>query len=107
MPPWTSGQVPEAERLMREHLAAWPRDAMVLQRLYYVLFWLGRFPEMLQVTESIRGQYPGSSFVLGMHAFAPDEADRFGDPHPISGLVSWLAHDPPDPVPRARRPGVL
>src|SRR5438105_11768954 len=38
---WTSGQVPQAERLMREHLAAWPRDAMVFQRLYYVYFWLG------------------------------------------------------------------
>src|SRR4051812_12442711 len=49
---WTSGQVPEAERLMREHLASWPRDAMVLQRLYYVLFWLGRFPEMLHVTDA-------------------------------------------------------
>jgi tetratricopeptide (TPR) repeat protein len=73
---WTSGQVPEAERLMREHLSAWPRDAMVLQRLYYVLFWLGRFPDMLEVTESIRGHYAGSSFVLGMHAFALEEADR-------------------------------
>lgn len=76
---WTSGQVPEAERLMREHLAAWPRDAMVLQRLYYVLFWLGRFPDMLQMTDAIRGHYPGSSFVLGMHAFALEEADRCGD----------------------------
>jgi tetratricopeptide (TPR) repeat protein len=76
---WTSGQVPEAERLMREHLATWPRDAMVLQRLYYVLFWLGRFPEMLHVTDSIRGHYPDSSFVLGMHAFALEEADRCAD----------------------------
>jgi len=73
---WTSGQVPEAERLMREHLATWPRDAMVLQRLYYVLFWLGRFPDMLALTEAMRGHYPGSSFVLGMHAFALEEADR-------------------------------
>lgn len=76
---WTSGQVPEAERLMREHLAAWPRDAMVLQRLYYVLFWLGRFPDMLQMTDAIRGHYPGSSFVLGMHAFALEESDRCGE----------------------------
>jgi tetratricopeptide (TPR) repeat protein len=73
---WTSGQVPEAERLMRAHLATWPRDAMVLQRFYYVLFWLGRFPDMLQVTDAIRAHYPGSSFVLGMHAFALEEADR-------------------------------
>jgi len=76
---WTSGQVPEAERLMREHLAAWPRDAMVLQRLYYVLFWLGRFPDMLHMTDAIRRHYPGSSFVLGMHAFALEEADRCGE----------------------------
>jgi len=73
---WTSGKVPEAERLMREHLATWPRDAMVFQRLYYVYFWLGRFPEMLALTDSLRGHYPGSSFVLGLHAFALEEADR-------------------------------
>jgi tetratricopeptide (TPR) repeat protein len=73
---WTSGRVPEAERMLREHLATWPRDAMVLQRLYYVLFWLGRFPEMLQVTDALHAHYPGSSFVLGMHAFALEEADR-------------------------------
>jgi tetratricopeptide (TPR) repeat protein len=73
---WTSGQVPEAESLMRAHLTRWPRDAMVLQRLYYILFWLGRFPDMLALTDSMRGHYPGSSFVLGMHAFALEEADR-------------------------------
>jgi tetratricopeptide (TPR) repeat protein len=73
---WTSGQVLEAERLMREHLATWPRDAMVFQRLYYVYFWLGRFPDLLALTESLRGHYPGSSFVLGMHAFGLEEAGR-------------------------------
>ena len=91
---WTSGQVPEAERLMREHLATWPRDAMVLQRLYYVLFWLGRFPDMLQVTESLRGRYPGSSFVLGMHAFALEEADRC--PEAIGVAEQALALEPND-----------
>jgi tetratricopeptide (TPR) repeat protein len=91
---WTSGQVPEAERLMREHLAAWPRDAVVLQRLYYVLFWLGRFPDMLQLTESLRGHYPGSSFVLGMHAFALEEADRC--PDAIRTAEQALAIEPND-----------
>ena len=37
----------EAERQMVEHLAAWPRDVVVLQRLYFVWFWQGRFPEIL------------------------------------------------------------
>ncbi|HEX5816675.1 MAG TPA: hypothetical protein VF010_15190 [Methylomirabilota bacterium] len=91
---WTSGQVPEAERLMREHLATWPRDAMVLQRLYYVLFWLGRFPDMLALTEAMRGHYPGSSFVLGMHAFALEEADRC--PEAIRTAERALAVRPDD-----------
>ena len=73
---WTSGQVLEAERLMREHLATWPRDVMVFQRLYYVYFWLGRFPDLLALTDSLRGHYPGSSFMLGMHAFGLEEAGR-------------------------------
>src|ERR671937_2348729 len=73
---WTSGQVAPAETLMREHLTRWPRDAMVLQRLYYVYFWLGKFPEMLALTESLRGRYLGSSFALGLHAFALEEAGR-------------------------------
>jgi len=73
---WTSGKAPEAERLMREHLATWPRDAMVFQRLYYVYFWLGRFPDLLALTDLLRGHYPGSSFVLGMHAFGLEEAGR-------------------------------
>ena len=91
---WTSGQVPEAERLMRAHLATWPRDAMVLQRLYYVLFWLGRFPDMLAMTDSLRGHYPGSSFVLGMHAFALEEADRC--PEAIRAAEQALALEPDD-----------
>jgi len=73
---WTSGQVADAERLMLEHLQTWPRDAMVFQRLYYVYFWLGKFPEMLALTDSLRDRYPGSSFVLGLHAFALEEAGR-------------------------------
>ena len=91
---WTSGQVPEAERLLREHLAGWPRDAMVLQRLYYVLFWLGRFPDMLQMTDSMRGHYPGSSFVLGMHAFALEEGDRCAEA--IAVAEQALALEPND-----------
>ena len=73
---WTSGKVDEAAHAMRAHLADFPRDAMVLQRLYYVFFWQGRFPDMLEVTSAMLPSYPGDSFVLGMHAFALEEADR-------------------------------
>lgn len=73
---WTSGKADEAARAMRAHLEAFPRDAMVLQRLYYVYFWQGRFPEMLEATTRLVGHYPGDSFVLGLHAFALEEGGR-------------------------------
>jgi tetratricopeptide (TPR) repeat protein len=92
---WTSGQVPQAEALMRAHLATWPRDAMVFQRLYYVYFWLGRFPDMLELTEALRGHYPGSSFVLGLHAFALEEAGRCAEA--IRTAESALTLEPNDP----------
>jgi tetratricopeptide (TPR) repeat protein len=92
---WTSGQMPEAERLMREHLATWSRDAMVFQRLYYVYFWLGKFPEMLALTDSLRDRYPGSSFVLGLHAFALEEAGRFAEAiRTAEAALTLEANDP-------------
>jgi len=73
---WTSGKTDDAERVMREHLARWPRDAVVLQRLYFVWFWQGKFPEMLGLTTGLLPRYPDDSFVLGLHAFAVEEAGR-------------------------------
>jgi tetratricopeptide (TPR) repeat protein len=73
---WTSGRVDEALAAMHQHLEAFPRDAVIAQRLYYVLFWLGRFPEMLDATTALVPRYPGNSFLLGMHAFALEEAGR-------------------------------
>jgi tetratricopeptide (TPR) repeat protein len=73
---WTSGKVDEAAGAMRAHLDRFPRDVMVFQRLYYVYFWQGRFPEMLQLTTAMVPHYPGESFALGMHAFALEEAER-------------------------------
>jgi len=92
---WTSGQVAEAERLMLEHLKTWPRDAMVFQRLYYVYFWLGKFSEMLALTDSLRDRYPGSSFVLGLHAFALEEAGRCAEAIGIAEAALRL--EPNDP----------
>ncbi|HXG16914.1 MAG TPA: hypothetical protein VNK50_11735 [Calidithermus sp.] len=71
-----TGQVREAEQAMREHLEAWPRDLVVAQRLYFVWFWQGRFPEMLALTTRLVPHSPGDSYLLGMHAFALEEAGR-------------------------------
>jgi tetratricopeptide (TPR) repeat protein len=70
------GRPAQAERQMLEHLDAWPRDLVVLQRLYFIWFWQGRFPEILQLTSRLLPAYGDDSFVLGLHAFALEQADR-------------------------------
>ena len=70
------GKVADAERLMREHLETFPRDLMVLQRLYFMWFWQGRFPEMLELTSRLCRHYGGDSFMPGLHAFALEQAGR-------------------------------
>jgi tetratricopeptide (TPR) repeat protein len=71
------GRPDQAERAMREHLASYPRDLAVVQRLYFIWFWQGRFPEMLELTGDLVRHYPGNSFMLGLRAFALEEARRF------------------------------
>jgi tetratricopeptide (TPR) repeat protein len=61
---------------MRAHLAAFPRDLVIVQRLYMLWFWQGRFPEMLELTTAMLPHFSGNSFLLGLHAFALEEADR-------------------------------
>jgi len=70
------GKVWEAERAMREHLAEFPRDLVVFQRLYFVWFWQGRFPAMLALAAALTRYHPGNSFMLGLHAFALEQAGR-------------------------------
>jgi tetratricopeptide (TPR) repeat protein len=68
-----AGRSDLAERAMREHLAAYPRDLAVAQRLYFIWFWQGRFPEMLALTRDLVRHHPGNSFMMGLHAFALEE----------------------------------
>jgi tetratricopeptide (TPR) repeat protein len=91
---WTSGNVVEAERAMRAHLAAFARDLVVVQRLYMLWFWQGRFPEMLELTTAVLPHYPGNSFLLGLHAFALEEADRVAEA--ARAAEAALALDPSD-----------
>jgi hypothetical protein len=68
------GRPGEAERLMVKHLETWPQDVVVLQRLYFVWFWQGRFPEILALTTRQLPPHGDESFVLGLHAFALEQA---------------------------------
>jgi tetratricopeptide (TPR) repeat protein len=70
------GRTRDAEAAMRAHLVDHPRDLVVFQRLYYIWFWQGKFPEMLDLAAVLARHHPGSSFMMGMHAFALEQAGR-------------------------------
>ena len=89
-----AGKPPDAERAMREHLAAYPRDIAILQRLYFIWFWQGRFPDMLDFTTAIARHYVDAPFFDGMHAFALEQADRCDEAVRIA--EGALARDPRD-----------
>ena len=91
---WTAGKVPEAEAAMREHLAQYPRDLAIIQRLYFVFFWRGKFPAMLEATSELVRHHPESSYMLGMHAFAVEEAGRC--PEAIRLAEEAVARQPQD-----------
>jgi tetratricopeptide (TPR) repeat protein len=91
---FVGGRTVEAESLMREHLAAHPRDLVIVQRLYFVWFWQGRFPEMLGLTAGLVRHHPGGSFMLGLHAFALEEAGRVAEA--LGAAESAIRRNPRD-----------
>jgi len=70
------GKSHDAASAMREHLADYPRDLLVFQRLYFVWFWQGKFPEMLALADALTRYHPGNGFMLGLHAFVLEQAGR-------------------------------
>lgn len=73
------GRAAQAERLMQEQLAEYPRDLVVFQRLYFVWFWQGKFPQILALSGALTRYHAGDSFMLGLHAFALEQAGRCDD----------------------------
>ena len=89
-----TGKPPDAERAMRGHLAALPRDIAVLQRLYFIWFWQGRFPEMLDFTGAIASHYGDAPFFDGLHAFALEQGNRCDEA--VRTAEAALAREPRD-----------
>ena len=89
-----TGKPPDAERAMRAHLAAFPRDIAVLQRLYFIWFWQGRFPEMLDFTGAIASHYGDAPFFDGLHAFALEQGNRCDEA--VRTAEAALAREPRD-----------
>jgi tetratricopeptide (TPR) repeat protein len=83
-----------AEAAMREHLAAYPIDLLVAQRLYFIWFFQGRFEEMLRLTGGLLPRLPNTSFVLGLHAFALEELGRCDEAR--SAAEACIARNPQD-----------
>ena len=89
-----TGRPPDAERRIREHLEAFPRDLVVVQRLYFLFFWQGRFPEMLELTRALTREDDGASFPLGLHAFALEQDGRCAEAVRVAEAA--LARNPRD-----------
>lgn len=75
---WMSGRANDAIGLMKEIIAAHPRDVVLLQRLYFVYFWQGRSADMLDLTNTVGPAFgDDDGYALGLHAFSLEENRQF------------------------------
>lgn len=84
----------EAERAMRAHLATYPTDLLVAQRLYFLWFFQGRFPEMLALASGLVRRLDRVSFPLGLHAFVLEEVGRCDEA--LAEAEACVARNPQD-----------
>lgn len=63
----------DAEAAMKAHMAAYPSDLMIAQRLYLMWFFQGRFADMGALTDALSETLPDDGFVQGFHAFVLEE----------------------------------
>lgn len=91
---FVGGRGNEAIAVMREILADFPRDMVLMQRLYYIFFWQGRSAEMLQLTGSVLPALAEDGFAWGYHAFALEENGRYDEALPLAERA--VARNPRD-----------
>ncbi len=63
----------DAEAAMKAQLASYPCDLMIVQRLYLMWFFQGRFADMAALTDALREALPEDGFIEGFHAFVLEE----------------------------------
>src|SRR5262249_56794859 len=73
---WVAGRANEAIPLIQACLAEHPRDMVLMQRLYYIYFWLGRPAAMLALTEPLRAALAAPVLVLRYPALASGQHRR-------------------------------
>ena len=91
---FVGGRGNDAIAVMREILADFPRDMVLMQRLYYIFFWQGRSAEMLQLTGSVLPALGDDGFAWGYHAFALEENGRYDEALPLAERA--VARNPRD-----------
>ncbi|HKQ63945.1 MAG TPA: hypothetical protein VJZ73_03000, partial [Methylomirabilota bacterium] len=84
------GKGVDAASAMRAHLADYPRDLLVFQRLYFIWFWQGKFPEMLALADTLTRYYPGNSYMLGLHAFVLEQAGRCDEAVRMAHVANYM-----------------
>ena len=96
---FVSGRSTDAITLMKEILAEFPRDMVLMQRLYFIYFWQGRSADMLELTRAVLPALGDDGYALGYHAFALEENRRFDEALPLAeravGLNprdAWAVH---------------
>ena len=91
---FVGGRGNDAIAVMREILADFPRDMVLMQRLYYIFFWQGRSAEMLELTRSVLPALAEDGFAWGYHAFALEENGRYDEALPLAERA--VAQNPRD-----------
>ncbi|MEM7292634.1 MAG: tetratricopeptide repeat protein, partial [Pseudomonadota bacterium] len=80
---WANGNVVAACDLWDQILVAEPRDLLALKMQHFNLFWLGQSQHMHDAAVRARAAYseetPGYANVLGIHAFALEELNRYAE----------------------------
>jgi len=96
---FVGGRGNDAIAVMQEVLGEFPRDVLLMQRLYYVYFWQGRSAEMLEVTRAVLPALADDGYALGYHAFALEENRRFDEALPLAERAvavnprdAWAVH---------------
>jgi tetratricopeptide (TPR) repeat protein len=75
---WMGGRANDAIGLMKEIIAAYPRDVVLIQRLYFVYFWQGRSADMLDLMNTVGPAFGDDDpYALGLHAFSLEENRQF------------------------------
>lgn len=74
---WAQGKGREALARMQAALHTRPREATLVQRLYFIYFMQGGADKMLEMMETVLPAYADDSYILGMYSFALEETRNF------------------------------